>query len=65
MSDRFKNERTEINIWKTGDKTVSTIHRREADGTETSAVLNIAEPMELSLQDEQPVDRGHEMVLRR
>lgn len=47
-------EKTEINIWHAGDKIVSTVHRIDADGTESSQVLNVADPVELTLEDEAP-----------
>jgi hypothetical protein len=58
------NTRTEVNMWTVGGSIISTVHRIEADGQETSDVLNVAEPMELSFAAEPAPDlsRGTERV---
>lgn len=47
-------DKTEINIWHAGDKIVSTVHRIHHDGTESSEVLSMADPVELTLEEDTP-----------
>lgn len=50
-------EKTEINIWRTGSKVVSTVHRIDAEGNETSEVLSASEPLALALEETVPPPR--------
>lgn len=50
-------DKTEVNIWNTGGKVVSTVHRIDAEGNETSEVLNASDPLELSLEEAAPAPR--------